>query len=220
MIAQFHQSQYYPTCQYVLSASDGTILGNAEIVEEGKKFIPSLTGNLDLNGKEYIIRYTMFHGFPIYSEGKQIGAIEQKSTVKKTGFLKYEGYPYQMFTINNETFELCEVGFGKDQHYFCLHRGGVTAAVVHVSDLEITFCNDYTIYGEDENAVLAACMGIMYKEGVRYNNREDSNNASLPVDPSRKEITRTRVYNSLDPSLRARFDPNFIPRIQARDGQN
>lgn len=220
MIAQFHQRQSYPTCQYVLLASDGKMLGKAEIAEEGKKFIPALIGHLYLHEEEYIIRYTMFHGFPLFHNGMPIGAIDEKSAVKKTGFLKYEGYPYQVFTLNGEMFELCEVGFGKNQHYFCLHRGGVTAAIVHMSDLEVTFCNDYTIYGEDENAFIAASIAIMYKEGRRYNNREDTPNASLPCDPSQKEITRTRTYNSLDASLRARFDPNFIPRIQVRDGGN
>ena len=213
MIAQFHQSKSRPASEYVITSLDGHVLGNAEN-PDGKSAV------LRLLGREYQFRFeleTMVcadgvarHCFPFFCQGQQIGAIEHHSNVRKVRFLKWEGFHYQLFPVGNDWFELCEVGLGRERHYFCLHRNGITSAIVHMSDKEKDFCNDYMIYAEDENAFIAASIATLYKDNIMEEQKKYR----------REYVSATKVLDTPDASLRARFDPDFIPRIQARDGRN
>lgn len=213
MIAQFHQTESRPVSEFVVTDLDGCVLGNAQN-PDGKSAV------LWLGDKAYQFSYkleTMVcadgaerYCFPFFCQGQQIGAIEHHSNLGKVRFLKWEGFHYQVFPVDNDWFELCEVGLGRGKHYFCLHRKEVPAAIVHMSDKAKNFCNDYTIYAEDETSFVASCIAILYKDNIGEQQKKYKQG----------HYSEHVIFNTPDPSLRARFDPNFIPRIQARDGRN
>ena len=133
-----------------------------------------------------------------FRDGRQatIFACSQKGTNP------FNGYRFWSMDADGRKIDIYRVGFGRKAIYLCIYVDGVLSAMYAMDMQEKNFESGYTVYAEpwvpeEWLAVIGVFMDITV-------NAPDSS------------VSVSHALNTPQKALKAKFDPNFIPRIQAK----
>ena len=213
MQLRFWQTRRQPKPAYEITcAITGRQLGTAEaedcshptITLEGQLYTVDIPGRKiqDERGKTSEIS-------PILLRGEERGGIEICFVETKKILFLSTGYDYRRVTLDGITITAYEAGMGAGAHYWCIYRDDrELAAMIHMSDGAVNYCNHYTLYLEDEALYPAVCLLALFIDCTQY--------------PDIGEVSGLSVQGqstvTLQKELLAKYDPDFIPRVMRRDG--
>lgn len=216
MVYSFAQVRYeQPVSEYIIKdCVSGQDVGRAD--------------NRDANAPQFLFHRELFlirmeeDGAIRLCQGiDRLGEIKLCSGIE-TGpqFLKKKAPTYYEMRIGSYRYQIYDVGLGKGRHYFCLYRNGDTVAMCHKADLEVNDCKFYTLYAEDEEAMLAACFATLFLDTSTYNSAKLSAQKGLGAALNALTGTgniRSAVVEHTDEALRAKCNESFVRRIQQQD---
>lgn len=197
MIFEFIQKERIPKSEY-------EILYNKDIIGSAicSKF---LSGEMNLNNKQYQLKIDNLSSFPIMSNNERVGYVAQK--FNKTGnFLCFDtGYSFYEFKCGNDILAVYDIGLGKNQHYYQFEKGNETVAIIHKPDKVVNRKDHYLCYSVDEKMMLPMSLWCLFLESSAY---YDINVAG------EGNVATNKAYKS-QKIIRERYDTTFIGNILA-----
>lgn len=200
MILEFIQKERIPKAEH-------EILYNKNII--GSAFCDKfLSGEMNLNNKQYQLKIDNLSSFPIMSNNEQVGYVVQK--FNKTGkFLCFDtGYSFYEFKCKNDVFAVYDIGLGKNQHYYQFEKFNKTVAIIHKPDRVVNRKDYYMCYSEDEKMILPMSLWCLFLEASAY---YDINVAG------EGNVVTNKAYKS-QKITREKYDATFISKIKALEG--
>lgn len=143
--------------------------------------------------------------FRVYDKDHEIGSIAGRT---QKGKKLFGGYPYYEYIENGETYQVYEVGFGMKGLYLCFYKNDSLFCIVEKELTTVNFKDKYKCYMADDSHLSVVAAFVIYYDTVSYGDILDM------AVYSRKKA----VVNTYQKELKARFDPDFIPRIKAMEG--
>lgn len=161
-------------------------------------------------------RFEMFLG-KLYSNIKKDGKISRKDAgdvningkdeiiyeYTKTGTNIFNGYRYFGFKFGFDDIEAITVGFNRKGLYLCIYVNGILKAIVDKEQEVYAYEPKYEIYAEDDVNKAMLFLATAYWDAAYWH---------------QESARQTMVYSTLSEEARAKYDPNFIPRIQSMRG--
>lgn len=223
MIAEFNQITRMPRIRYECRMN-GTEVGWAEdvrgdydtLVIQGRKILMANCSTMETieswyepKGKmpELVTQRTpVFRYFD--EEMNCIGCFYQDMIIRKKFFGIKIGSGFFSITIDDRKFEVYEVGLGGDRHYFCFIKEGVTYGIIHKPSFVKGYLDRYTLYAKDESMLtVMAAFALMIDSGIYTGATE--------IDPIHAENSD---FVCMDAFLNGKYDPEFIPAVEAMEG--
>lgn len=143
--------------------------------------------------------------FRLYDKDHEIGSIAGRT--QKVNKL-FGSYPYYEYVENGETYLVYEVGFGMKGLYLCFYKNDSLFCIVEKELTTVNFKDKYKCYMTDDRYLSVVTAFVIYYDTVSYGDILDK------AVYSRKKA----VVNTYQKELKAKFDPNFIPKIKALEG--
>ncbi len=126
---------------------------------------------------------------------------------KRTGKL-FGGYLYYELNISDTQYIGYEVGRGAEGIALCLYRDDKLLSICDKNTKIINFKDEYSIYCENEEDIYISTLFTIYYDMARFANMQEI-----------KLYSETDNYVvTFNKELKAKYDPEFIPRIKAIDG--
>lgn len=113
------------------------------------------------------------------------------------------GYEFYNYLSSEHEIHIFEIGLGAGHHYWYLYDEDILVAVIHKKDEVRMYLDEYTCYLIDEKYFDVTALYCLFLESTVYYNH------CLMDEP---QINDTSLYSS-QKQLRAKYDPNFIPKI-------
>lgn len=213
MLLRFEQTRRQPHPWYQikdLSTTEPIGLADAENLARPMLTLNGVDYEIDIPGrKECSPDGVKREVSPVYREGNEAGKIEIGFVKTKKVLLFNFGYDYRRLILDGALLTAYEVGIGENAHYWCIYRDDlVLAAMIQKDDFVKNTLDTYTLYLEDDSLPDAVCLLTLFLDCTEYANLEDVNGI---------HVTKTETI-TVQKELLAKYDPNFIPRICARDG--
>lgn len=131
--------------------------------------------------------------------------------VSKKGQGLFGRYAYWSFVYQEHTYDLYEVGLGRDGIYLCIYQDDVTVAQCQLHTKVVNYENEYTMYAVDDlsKSLLVMIMTLWDVQGWFLDKLPEIDGAQ---DLSKKAHHNTNQYSvsTLQKDLKAKYDPNFI----------
>lgn len=131
--------------------------------------------------------------------------------VSKKGQGLFGRYTYWSFVYQEHTYDLYEVGLGRDGIWLCIYRDDVTVAQCQLHTKVVNYENEYTMYAVDNlsKSLLVMIMTLWDVQGWFLDKLPDVDGAQ---DLSKKAHHNTNQYSlsTIPKDLKAKYDPNFI----------
>lgn len=202
MIFECNQKERLPLTRHQF-VNKGNVIGYAESPSPG-------LSNLCFGSNNFTIKFESFKKIAILVNNTEIGGIYPKLCVTKKILFIPIGYEYRELKFYNDTIIVYESGLGANQHYYSFYRNNEVIAVIHKPDRVINHLDNYVCYvDKDEDSVLVALYIMFLESNGEYYNIDATGN----VDSNTATITAQK-------ELVEKFDPSFIEKIIARDGNN
>ena len=131
--------------------------------------------------------------------------------VSKKGQGLFGRYAYWSVVYQEHTYDLYEVGLGRDGSYLCIYQDDVTVAQCQLHTKVVNYENEYTMYAVDDlsKSLLVMIMTLWDVQGWFLDKLPEIDGAQ---DLSKKAHHNTNQYSvsTLQKDLKAKYDPNFI----------
>lgn len=121
---------------------------------------------------------------------------------QKRGSNLFNGIYYSEAVIDNDLYQIYEVGVSRKQHYFCIWKNGELIAVADHKFRRKPVGSIYVLYSSNCIDATAAVMLLVYSDLVSHRN----------------DSTELPGLITWQKELKNKFNPDFIPRIKAQDG--
>ncbi len=142
--------------------------------------------------------------FKLFKENELLGSIVFENK-KIKGFLK--SYGYRILRIENDIYNLYEVGFGKDGLFLCIYKNDELVAIAEKNLKVINYKDIYKVYSliDDLSGIVPL---LLHYDVTAYGDLME-----ISLHSTKKKFVKTPQEE-----LRAKFDPTFIPKIKSMEG--
>lgn len=143
--------------------------------------------------------------FRLFDKDHYIGYITGKNKIIKKLFASY---PYYEYVENDALYQVYEVGFGRKGLFLCFYRDDRLFCIVEKELTTINHKDHYTCYLTNPEYLPVISSFVIYYDVTQYGDFFEITMYSK----------KTAVVNTYQKELKAKFDPNFIPKIKALEG--
>ena len=128
-----------------------------------------LHGDFFYEDKRYILD-TNFDGQILFKKNNiVVGEVSEKLKVLKTGRFFSSGYSYFDFKINNRSFIVYNICFGKrNQIYYQIEENGKTVGMVQKASMSFNNKAEYTCYTEDSEMAEFLSLWCLFLQSSKY----------------------------------------------------
>ena len=145
--------------------------------------------------------------FKILQTGQKVGHIY--GDTQKTGRI-FGSIPYYRIVYFDKEYALYAVGLGKNGIFLCGYQGNELLFIAEKDRTTVNYHDHYTLYLDNDEHFPLAANALLYYDLTCYDDLMKISAYSV----------KKETLVSTQKELIAKYDPDFIPRIKARDGLN